>query len=138
MLIPRQLFHKHGPCLPTHPALALHRAQQVDRPVSFSVDDGGFPVGKSCVIVALSCRDAAPVQTMNGDTRRLQSVDQRFGVLPHGPAIFVLNVFEEALIVFDGVGGVRGGHQNLVRGPGVGVGEEPGGGYGRSLLGANL
>lgn len=138
MLIPRQLVHDDRMLLLALPAFALCRAQQVDRSVSIPVDDGGIYIWEVCVIVSLRCGDSAAIKAVDRNARRLKCTDQRFCVLPHGPAVLIVDIFEEALIVLDRVAGVRSGNQDHVFGPGVGVREEPDGGDGRTLLGANF
>lgn len=138
VLVPGQLEHLDRLCLLALPAFALCGAQQVDCSVSVPVDDGGVYIWEVCVIEALSCGNAAAIKTVDRNARRLKCTDQRFRVLPHGPAVLIVNIFEEALIVLDCVAGVWGGYQDHVFGPGVGVGEEPDGGDGRSLLGADF
>ncbi len=122
VLVPRQLEHVNRLLLLADPAFALCRAQQVDRSVSIPVDDGGIYVWEVCVIVLLRCGDSAAIKAVDRNARRLKCTDQRFGVLPHGPPVLIVDIFEEALIVLDGVAGVGGGNQDHVFGPGVGVG----------------
>lgn len=138
VLVPGQLVHVDRLCLLALPAFALYGTQQVDSSVSIPIDDGGVYIWEVCVIVALRCGNAGAIKTVDRNARRLKSTDQRFCVLSHGPAILIVNIFEEALIVLDRVAGVGGGNQDHVLGPGVGVGEEPDGGDGRSLLGADF
>lgn len=138
MLIPRQLQQLHGRFLLAFPAFALYGAYQVDRSISIPINDGWVCIWEVCVIVTLRCWDTCAVKTVDRNTWGLKCTNQWFSILPHGPAVLVVDVFKEALVVLDSVGGVWGGNQDHVFGPGVSVGEEPDGGDGRSLLGADF
>lgn len=100
MLVLRQLEHGHGLLLPIGPVAALLGAAEVDGAVAVAVQHGGIHVGELIrVLEGLRRGDPAAVQAVDGHAGWREVVDQRLGLLMHGPAVLKANVLVEPLVV---------------------------------------